>query len=248
MNERNRAVIARLHDTPTMAVLVASGAGSSALAWLLAVPGATRTLLEATVPYGWQATVNYLGWQPRQYASPGTAASLAAAAYSRARLLRPADNPIIGVSCTASIASDYDKRGAHRAYVGLWDGLTATTYSLELRKGLRDRPAEETVVSELVLRAIADGAGLDETIPINLLSGEEVIVKPQAIDHPLEHLFERTATHLTYYGPDAIVPDEPISGAILPGSFNPLHDGHRRLARAAEKTPRPTNHLRTIGA
>ena len=45
-------IIVKLHAAPPKAVLIAAGAGSSALAWLLSVPGASRTLLEARVPYG----------------------------------------------------------------------------------------------------------------------------------------------------------------------------------------------------
>ena len=235
MDERIREVIAQLHNCPTMVALVVSGAGSQALAWLLGVPGATRTLLEAVVPYGWQAMVDYLGWQPEQYASPGTAISLSAAAYSRARHLREADERIIGISCTAAIATDRPKRGLHRAHIGVWDGHSVKTYSLELAKGLRDRPTEEEVVSQLFLRALVEGCGFVEAqVPVDLASGEEIVLAQQAVDSPLERLFDETVDSLMFYGPEALVADEPYQGAILSGSFDPLHEGHRRLARVTE--------------
>ena len=42
--------IREIHDAPQQGVLVVSGAGSQAVAWLLGVAGASRTLLEVVVP------------------------------------------------------------------------------------------------------------------------------------------------------------------------------------------------------
>ncbi len=38
---------------------------------------------------------------------------------------------------------------------------------------------------------------------------------------------------LTVHGDGRALADEPVAGALLPGSFNPLHDGHRGLADVA---------------
>jgi hypothetical protein len=235
MDNKIRAAVEALHANPLKVAMVVSGGGSQALAWLLAVPGATRTLLEAVVPYGWEAMVGFLGWRPRQYTSRRTAVSMAAAAYAQAMRFREAGEEVFGVSCTASIVSDRPKRGAHRCHVGVWDGQTATTYSLQLEKGLRDRPGEEDVVSRLVLRALAEGGGLVSGIPANLTPNEEVRVRRQPVGHPLERLLEGKVGSVMFYGPGAMVADEPFRGAILSGSFNPLHAGHLRLARVAEE-------------
>jgi hypothetical protein len=44
-------IIKAIHATPPMIVFAASGCGVQALAWLQAVPGCSRTLLEGIVPY-----------------------------------------------------------------------------------------------------------------------------------------------------------------------------------------------------
>lgn len=234
MDENIREVTGELHGSPVMAALVVSGGGTSVLSWLTGVPGATRTLLDGVVPYGWHAMVEYLGWRPVQYASRETAISLAAAAYSRALHFREDDAPVLGVSCTAAIASDRPKRGSHRAHVGVWRGDVVRTYSLRLRKGLRDRQGEEKVVGQLVLRGLAEAASISQEVVVELAADEEIVVEERAVDRPLERLLNGDVDSLMVYGPDVMVADPVFEAAVLPGSFNPLHHGHLGMARAAE--------------
>ena len=44
-------LITQIHATPVMAMVVITGGGTQAIADLLAVPGASRTVLEALIPY-----------------------------------------------------------------------------------------------------------------------------------------------------------------------------------------------------
>ena len=81
--------VAEIHQSPFMAVLVVTGGGSQALADLFMVPGASRTVLEALVPYGDRSMGEFLGHQPAQAASAETAAALARRAHERALALRP---------------------------------------------------------------------------------------------------------------------------------------------------------------
>ena len=54
-------VIERIHSTPHQAGIAVAGAGSQAMAWLLGVSGASRTLLETLVPYGRLSMIDFLG-------------------------------------------------------------------------------------------------------------------------------------------------------------------------------------------
>ena len=77
-------VVARIHDTPEQAVLAVAGAGNYALAWLLGVGGASRTVLETRVPYGYLAMIDFLGgFAPEQTVSADTARRIARAAWQR---------------------------------------------------------------------------------------------------------------------------------------------------------------------
>ena len=70
-------VIKAIHSSGRLAVVAVAGAGTRAVAWLLGVPGASRTVLEVVVPYGHRAMVNFLGHEPAQFVSPATARDMA---------------------------------------------------------------------------------------------------------------------------------------------------------------------------
>ena len=72
MDDPTRHLIQAIHDSPPRAVLAAAGAGSRALADLLGVPGASRTLLEALIPYAADSFDEFLGLRPEQYVSEET--------------------------------------------------------------------------------------------------------------------------------------------------------------------------------
>lgn len=171
-------LVERIHATPSMAVLAITGAGSQALAWLLAVPGASRTLIEATVPYAEASMVELLGAAPEEYVSAETALAMARAALDRAEALSEGGAPLIGLGCTATIATDRTKRGEHRCAVATAGEGGERSYSLTLAKGSRDRAGEEEVVSRLVLHALARACGVEADGPagvaLGLLDGEQV--------------------------------------------------------------------------
>ena len=79
-----RQLVQRIHDAPVRVVLAVTGGGSRAIGQLLEVPGASRTLLEAVVPYSAAAMTDWLGGRPDQFCSEPTGRAMAMAAYLRA--------------------------------------------------------------------------------------------------------------------------------------------------------------------
>ena len=120
-------LVQKIHDSPPQAVLAVSGAGSQAVAWLLGVAGASRTILEVVVPYGSLSMIDFIGHEPSQYVSVETATDMARAAYNRAVRLRESTVPVVGLGCTATIATDRPKRGEHRCCIATWDETGAAT-------------------------------------------------------------------------------------------------------------------------
>ncbi len=171
-------LITRIHATPVMAVVVVTGGGIQAVADLLAVPGASRTVLEVLVPYCRQSMISFLGALPPQAVSAETAAALATAAYRRAIQLREQEAiPVIGLACTAALVTDRPKKGMHRAHVGLKTETYTRVHSVILQKGARNRPTEERVVSNLVLQVLAEACAVDSAGDIGLLPTEHVTVQ-----------------------------------------------------------------------
>lgn len=161
-----------------MAVLVVSGGGSLALSDLFAVPGASRTVLEALVPYSDRSMSEFLGHEPAQAASAETAAALARRAYQRALRLRTShDAPVLGVACTAALVTDRPRKGEHRAHVAVCGGGSAEVRSVILEKNARDRAGEERVVADLVLAALGRACGLDAALCESFFPVEGVRVR-----------------------------------------------------------------------
>jgi hypothetical protein len=52
---------------------------------------------------------------------------------------------------------------------------------------------------------------------------------------PIEQLLAGAISTLTIKADGTTAPDDPPAGVILSGAFNPLHSGHRELARAAAR-------------
>lgn len=67
----------------------------------------------------------------------------------------------------------------------------------------------------------------------HLVEGDEVSDNVMCDDEPLQSLIDEKIRCVEYSGGQVIV-DAPRSGRVyLPGSFNPLHEGHKQLLAAA---------------
>ena len=237
MEPEARQLVESLHSAESVCCMAIAGAGTRAIGWVLGVAGASRTVLDIQVPYAPSAMIEYVGSEPDQFVSESAALALARAAYRRAvRLRGDSTAPAVGLSCSATIATDRTKRGDHRCHVVAYDATGWLSLSLTLTKGLRSRDEEDAVVSALILNAMAQSFGVENRLDARLASGEEVLRGGRRFDDALAAL---ASGHIgrVVIGVDGILsPDAAVSGALLAGSFNPLHRGHTRLAEAAGKT------------
>ena len=232
-----RDLVGEIHRSPLRCVVILAGAGSEALSGLLGAPGASRTLLEAIVPYSRASLLDLLGRLPTSLASPEAAEQMADAAYARALALSDGDYPVAGLACAAAILSDRPRRGRHRAHVAVRTEDGRTALGVVMEKGLRDRAGEEAVASLMLLRAAALAAGLDRRVDLRLSSAEQLVVdrRPGVDGHPIDLLMSG-AVDWVHVSEDGAMACEPgIGGALMPGSFNPLHRGHIELRGAAQR-------------
>ena len=235
LDPKTRELIERVHASDTVAVIVAAGAGSQAVRDLMAVPGASRTVLEALMPYGRASLSDFLGYEPETTVGPGVAADMARRAYRRALRLREGAPPAVGVGCTATIATDRMKRGAHRCHVEAWSSTGRTGYSLELVKGLRDRAGEESIVSGLMLRALAAEVLGESGIHLPLDDRERIEVRSVRYDDPIKALLAEHVETVTVYRDGTLTADLSVAGGILAGSFDPVHRGHEAMVETAAR-------------
>lgn len=240
-----RPSAATLHDAPGKGVLVVTGGGSEAISTLLTVTGASRTILEARVPYSEAALHGFLNGRPDRACAPETARSMAMAAFHHARGLDA--EAVFGVSCTASLATDRPKRGHHRFHIGIQTRGHSDLLSVHLRAGLRDRAAEEALCRDWVLLALASAKGCidlpDSGWHPGLAPSEEAVVERCAAP-PHWQAVVCGQTDVTA-ADDAVKPAELAEPPrlIFPGAFNPVHAGHLQMAAVAETlTGRPLHY------
>lgn len=233
MDKDIRTLVQALHDGPTRIVVTTAGAGTWALAWLLGVAGASRTLIEALVPYDAAAFDDFLGQTPPQYVAARTAKLMAGRAYTRGRWLRPDAEQVIGLTCTATIVTDRPKRGEHRAHIATWQPERVIRTTLHLEKGARDREGEEALVSRVILNALAEAAGLGERVATDITERDSLKCVVVDLSHKARLLHDGEIERYGVADDGRFIPPEVNPRALLSGAFNPLHEGHLDLARAA---------------
>ncbi|CAL4974639.1 unnamed protein product [Urochloa decumbens] len=227
-----RAVVEAIHSSRSQAVIYLAGGASQALGWLLSVPGASSTVLEVVVPYSRASMAQLLGKMPLQFTSKMAAEDMARAAYNRALKLSVPGLQVMGVGFTGSLASGRPKHGDHRFYVSTWTHNGIRTSHVTLSKGLRSREEEDKVSSYFLLKAIADTCRVSATIQPGIQEPEipEESVEQFDEDQGLQQVIDGQVCMKVYH----FAAEKNISRkVILPGSFNPLHDGHLRLLEVA---------------
>jgi nicotinic acid mononucleotide adenylyltransferase len=229
-------LITALHVSGRKAALAITGGGSGAIGELLRVPGGSRLLIEAQVPYDALALETFLGFAPAQACSSDTAIAMARTVRARAARLVPAGTDVVGLGATAALVSDRPRKGEHRFHIAIADSARIAHCTGVMAKGRRDRAAEEDLVSRAIVLWLAYACGIAAPSPRSMLDGDEhyaetVVETVDIIDQLLAGELDRVTVQ-----PDGqMTLSAPRLPVLLPGSFNPVHAGHVLLARVAEE-------------
>ncbi len=213
----------RFHANPWLGVFYVTGGGSPFLAEMLSTPGASNTVLDVRVPYSSAALTELLGRAPEQAASGTTALQLAVTAYEQAQTLtlRSTDTrPLFGFGCTAALGTNRVKKGTHRAH---WAIHTATDTYLFETSYAGDRASEEAQLREQLWHTLA------------LVFEDDAHPLGKDPDIELIHVHAPRTWH-ELFGPKPYraCTESNDGRLLLPGSFNPIHDGHRQMLEHAE--------------
>lgn len=135
------------------ACIVIAGGGTSAAQAILAHPGASRFVLDVSIPYSTKAFENYLIPERFEgsFCSEAAAVELAKSAYDQAIYYAP-NEEVVGISCTAAIKTSRVRRGSDRAFVTIYSPKFTRTATFSLTGS--DRTEQEAELGELVINFI----------------------------------------------------------------------------------------------
>src|SRR5438270_6819534 len=238
-------LISALHASGRKAALAITGGGSGAIGELLRVPGGSRLLIEAQVPYDALALAAFLGFAPAQACGSDTAIAMARTARARAARLVPSTGvgvgtDLVGLGATAALVSDRPRKGEHRFHIAFANSAQIAHCTCVMAKGRRDRAAEEDLVSRAIVLWLARACGIATPSPKSLIDADEhyaetgVAAGDMAWD-TIDRLLAGELDRVTVQPDGQMLLSAPPPSVLFPGSFNPLHEGHLLLARVAEE-------------
>lgn len=202
-------IVKEIINRGTMGVLVVTGGGTGAISELLCHGGGSKVLLEAIVPYGKQSAIELLGEEPAKFVSVDTTEKLAEAAYKRAVKLSNSTD-VFGLAANASLTVENEREGrTNIVHVGICTGLRRTVvYSFNINKATREE--QEAIVSRHIL----------ETLHASMMN----------------NIYFKTFLEATVEGWNSFYEIQSEGGLIvMPGSFNPIHEGHLIMADVAKR-------------
>ncbi|CUE72354.1 Hypothetical protein, putative [Bodo saltans] len=244
------SVVERIHASPFKYNLITTGAGGSAISTLMSVPGCSRTLINAQVPYASKTTQDLLDNFPSKFVSSDIGRQLAQHAFRQAVEMDPTTLPIniVGIGATAALQTSTVRRGADAVFITAWGKHFVNSYAVEMSKEL-SRLQQEEIVGQLIVRAMAESASVDcqdlksqldaaqLQTPVQLNATSDI---PSPINAVLSGqiqcaLFNRHGDVRVNIYPFTKEDHDYNANIYLlyPGSFKPLHWGHTELARVA---------------
>ncbi len=227
-------MISAVHASGRQAVLAITGGGTGAIAELLRVPGGSRLLLEAIVPYDPRALEQFLGAAPEQACSAETAVAMAERSWERAPALARPGSESVGLGATASLVSDRPKQGDHRCHIAVATARRIEIVSIVLDKGRRNRAEEEDLVAQAIVLCLAAGCGVAApSVESVITSSDRLTRTSRPPTSPIDELLSGTVGRVTACPDGRLLYSAPIPVGVLPGSFNPRHAGHVGLAETA---------------
>lgn len=205
-----------------------TGAGADIQHLLWETPGASAFLVGASFPYDRSATEEFLGFVPDKYVSRKTAIQLAQESFMRACRGTLPGQPV-GVGITASVASVKPRRAKQEVYIAIVGVKWAYVRHYEFDQGVGQdaRKQQNDTLGGLFQFALGRYSGnyagkfyQEEIISENEMM--DVIYEKPYFNGAIRSSANHSFGNFIYY----------------PGSFNPLHYGHRGIATYVEHTRR----------
>jgi hypothetical protein len=245
------SLVQKIHATPAMASIATTGGGSSIFPTLLERGNGSKTLIGGFIPYDPAEHEEFLGGKSDRWVAEADARALAMSAFLKAQKKKPGVF-VIGIGATSSlmrVERDPDgkimterKGRKHSIYVAMQSSRRTITHSLvyenthlplNFTDPLDIRVAEERLTADLILNLLAEGCAIPERVETG---AEDLLVCKEATAaeiHPeLASVLFGTKNYVAVTcGENLIAPMPNYSPpkGLLPGSYNPIHQGHRKM-------------------
>ena len=145
---------------------------------------------------------------------------MAMTAWLRAKRL--ANGDVIGLGCTAAIATNRERRGEDRCHIAVQTDVSTLELNAILAKGL-SRDIQENLCAELILDVVAQALSLGDE-PCGSDEVELTVRKTKA--PPEWQTLVCGKTNKTTNDSFEV---------LFPGAFNPMHEGHRNIINHARE-------------
>lgn len=227
--------IRAIHATPQAGVFWITGGGSLLLSSLMTEPGASGTVLEATIPYSNKALAEGLGYSPTSSASALVARQMAVTAYHRAQTLmtNSVEAPFgLGICC--ALATTRARAGSDRAFIAIHAQHESRLLTIRFPRDSETTPSaaghERRQRQENDLLAMA----------IDLLCQHLDIAPPHLeLRSDCQVEAQRAPSKTSWQsvmGPTTAASEPGLAAPVLfPGAFNPVHSGHLQMKTIAEQ-------------
>lgn len=215
--DKYKPYVNRINATPFKVAVVLAGGGQSFAFHFMKYAGASKTIVDISIPYSKEAFEEYCGKPISQYVSPETSRLLAVQAYLKCcKSIEP--KYAIGLSLTCSLATNNERSGRlHRIYVGLHTLERTVVRYIELEQGL-SREDEESFCCDLLFDVLNKNCGLPYARDLN--------------NFPVTVLRTNGWSGNSYDFVTTV--DDSITNLVLaPGSYNPFHSGHEEFLELA---------------
>ena len=153
--------IRSIHESPLRIVLGVTGGGILAISDLLTVPGGSRSILEASVPYSVRSLYEMMGSELEPHVSDPAALAMADGCLVRAQYLVSAPKPgtepwpLAGISCTAALVTDPPRRGEDRSHIAAVTD-SGVRIARKITFDTDDRIAQERRTADALLELTAE--------------------------------------------------------------------------------------------
>jgi len=197
--------------------VIATGAGAGLQQRLWEVPGSSAYLSGCSFPYSNEEQEEMLGFMPEHFCSEEAAIDLASAAYMKA--YKFGGKSPIGLGLTASVASEVEHRGEHRVFICVMTDEKVQLFHQTLEKGAGQ------------LQRADDGQRCDTWAFWMLIETAKIMDSHALLQHSkdvTELARERFFLRPFFTGNGKRLATMPTNRhlAIMPGAYNPPHEGH----------------------